>query len=116
MADYANINPLALAPGAAPTTNTATAGPDRFPAAVGARYLVRINNTGGAPVSAIFDDTNSATPASATAFNPDVTVPVTNAQARAITVDSNRFRDANGWINIAWSATPTATVEIHGPL
>ncbi len=116
MADWTNINVPTLAPGAAPSTNTANSGGDRFRAQYGARYLLRANNAGGAPITLTFDDPTSATPASAKQFNPDVDVAVTNAQARAILIDSNRFADANGWVNITYSGTPTMTVEIYGPL
>lgn len=116
MADFANINVPALAPGAAPTTNNATAGPDRFPAAVGGKYMVIYNNSGGAPITVTYDDPTSVTPANATAFNPDVPVVVTNAQRRVSFIDATRFRDSAGFINLAYSATPTMTVEIHGPL
>jgi hypothetical protein len=117
MADLNNVNPLALAPGAAPLTNTnQSAGPDRFPAQVGARYLVRLNNTGGAPVTMTWDDPTSVAPASAKAFNPDVDVVVTNAQARVTTVDGNRFRNSDGYIYMTWSGAMTGSVEIHGPL
>jgi len=117
MADLVNINSLALAPGAQPVTNTNQgAGPDRFPAAVGARYMVIFNNTGGAPVTATWDDPTSVTPANAKQFNPDVDVVVTNAQRRVSTVDATRFRNSDGYIYVTWSGAMTGSVEIHGPL
>jgi hypothetical protein len=116
MADWANINAPSLVPAATPTTNTANTGGDRFQAQFGAKYMVRWNNTGGAPITVTVDDPVSVSPASATAFNPDVPVTVTNAQQRMQTIDANRFRDSNGWINFTYSGTPTMTAEIHGPL
>lgn len=117
MADLTVINPLALAPGAAPLLNTnQSAGPDRFPAQPGARYLVIFNNTGGAPVTATWDDPTSVAPPNAKTFNADVDVVITNAQNRKSTVSADRFRDSLGYINILWSGAMTGNVEIHGPL
>lgn len=116
MAALTNINPPALVPGAAPLTNTCTAGPDTIPVAATGRYLLRFNNTGGAPVTVTIDDPVSQNPGNATQFNPDVPLAVTNAQARAQTIDVARFRDpTTGNITLSYSATPTMTVEVHGP-
>ena len=116
MAALTNINAPTLVPGAAPLTNTCTAGPDTIPVAATGRYMLRFNNTGGAPVTVTFDDPISANPGSATAFNPDVPVTVTNAQARTPTIDVARFRDpATGNITLTYSVSPTMTVEVHGP-
>lgn len=112
----ANINPPVLVPAAAPLTNTLTAGPDTIAVASTGRYMFRFNNTGGAPITWTFDDPISATPPSAKAWNPDVDVVVTNAQARAVTFDVARFRDpTTGLVTITPSGAPTATLEIHGP-
>ncbi len=116
MADWANINPKALVPGSAPSTNTANSGGDRFRAQFGAQYLVRWNNTGGAPITITVDDPVSQNPGNATAFNPDVPVTATNGQARMQWIDANRFADVNGWVNFTYSGAPTMTAEIHGPL
>ena len=113
MADWANINAPVVKPAAAPLTNTANTGGDRFPATYGAKYLVRFNNTGGAPVTVTIDDSNSVAPGSGNTFDPDVAIAVTNAQARAVLIDAARFRDANGWINLTYSVAPTMTAEIY---
>lgn len=116
MAALTNINPPTLVPGAQPTTNTLTVGPDTIALPATGRFLFRFNNTGGAPITWTIDDPVSQTPASAKAWNPDVDVVVTNAQARAVTVDMARFRDpATGNVSITPSGAPTATLEIHGP-
>lgn len=117
MAALTNINVPALVPAGAPSTNTCTAGPDTIPVQFGGKYLLRFNNTGGAPVTVTFDDPVSQNPGNATQFNPDVPVIVTNAQARVVTLSADRFRDpATGNIQLSYSVTPTMTVEVHGPL
>lgn len=117
MALLSNINAPVLVPGAAPTTNALTAGPDTIPVQPFSKYLLRFNNTGGAPITWTFDDKVSANPGNAKTFDPDVDVTVTNAQARVVTINSDRFRDpVTGLITITPSGTPTATLEIHGPL
>lgn len=117
MALLSNINVPALVPAGAPSTNTLTAGPDTVPLQFGGKYLFRFNNTGGAPLVVTFDDPVSQNPGNATTFNPDVPVTITNAQARAVTIDANRFRDpTTGLLTMSYGGAPTATVEIHGPL
>lgn len=116
MAALTNINPPTLSPGAAPLTNTLTAGPDTLPLQFGGKYLLRFNNTGGVPLVVTFDDPVSQNPGAATSFNPDVPLTITNAQARAITIDANRFRDpTTGLVTMSYGGAPTATVEVHGP-
>lgn len=117
MAALTNINPPALVPSANPLTNTCTAGPDTIPVQFGAKYMLRFVNT-GASVVVTLDDPVSQNPGSATAFNPDVPVTVAaTTGVRAVTVDANRFRDpATGNISLAYSISPTMTVEVHGPL
>jgi hypothetical protein len=117
MANLTNINAPTLVPGAAPSTNTCTAGPDTIPLQQFGKYQLRFNNTGGAPVTVTFDDPISANPGSATAFNPDVPVTVTNAQVRTVTLSADRFRDpTTGLMTMTYSVSPTMTVEVHGPL
>lgn len=116
MASLTNINPPVLVPSAVPLTNTCTAGPDTIPVQFGGKYQLRFNNTGGAPVTVTIDDPVSQNPGNATAFNPDVPIVVTNGQARVATVVVDRFRDSAGNITLAYSVTPTMTVEVHGPL
>lgn len=116
MSDLNNINTPTLTPGAGPSTNTCTAGPDRWPAAVGARYMLIWNNTAGAPVTITTDDPVSTGPVGAFQFNPDVQVLVSSGSRRVQFIDANRFRDVNGWVNVSYSVSPTMTLEIHGPL
>lgn len=115
MTALTNINPPVLVPGAQPTTNTLTAGPDTIPVQSTGRYLLRFNNTGGAPITWTIDDPVSTNPGNAKSFDPDVDIVVTNAQARAVTLDVARWRNAAGNITITPSGAPTATLEIHGP-
>jgi hypothetical protein len=109
--------PATLA-GVAPVLNVATAGGDSFPVVRGFRYLFIFRNTGGAPNTPTIDDPTTATPAGATAFNPDVAigpVPATNG-VRVQILDATRFADANGNINVTYSVAPTMTVECYGPI
>lgn len=118
MAVLGNVNAPAAAPGAAPTVNTLTAnaGPDTIPVQPNSQYLLRISNTGGAPVTVTIDDPTSTNPGNATAFNPDVPVAVTNAQIRAVTLNTNRHRDAaTGNVTLAYSGALTGTIEVYGP-
>lgn len=116
MALLPNINAPTQAPGAAPTTNTLTGGPDTVAVAAFGRYLFRFNNTGGAPITWTFNDPVSVGPLNAKTFDPDLDVAVTNAQARAVTIDVARYRDpTTGLVTITPSGAPTATLEIHGP-
>lgn len=115
MAALTNINVPVLVPAGAPSTNALTAGPDTVPVQFGGKYLFRINNTGGAPITWTIDDPVSQDPGNAKTFNPDVDIVVTNGQARAFLVDANRFRNSAGNVTLTPSGAPTATLEVYGP-
>lgn len=117
MAALPNINAPTLVPGANPTTNNATAGPDTIAVQSSGRYQLRFVNT-GALVTVTLDDPISQNPGNATTFNPDVPIAVAaTTGVRVVTIDVARFRDpATGLITLSYSITPTMTVEVHGPL
>jgi len=88
---------------------------DTFPVQPASRYLVHVKNGSGASINVTLDD-QSTGPVGATSYNPDVVVAVPAAGERMILVDSLRFRDPNGNVNIAFSATATVTYAIYGPI
>lgn len=74
----AGLNPTTVAVGATDTFAPAAADYDRT-------FILYVNNGGASPDSVAVDDPNSQTNApGSTAYNPDVTVSVTNGQARYI--------------------------------
>lgn len=107
------INPVLASSVVTPASAAAS---DTVPVAINSRYLVRITNGGGSPITVTFSDPNSVGPASAQVFTPSVQWSVTNATTRVGILDSNRFRDTNGNLNIAFSATASVTYEVIGPL
>src|SRR5262245_57417370 len=77
-ATEAGITPSYVAVGATDTFTPAAADYDKT-------FLLHVKNGGGSPDSVVIDDPNTLSNATgATAYNPDVTVSVTNAQERII--------------------------------
>jgi len=111
------ITPVALGQGQAVTPTVMTAS-DTIPVQSTGRYLMVTRNTTATPLVTTVDDPNSAGPAGAQAFNPDiqVTTPITTG-VRATVLDAQRFRDpVTG--NIALTNTGFAagtTAEVYGP-
>lgn len=101
---------------AAPVYNVAGAA-DTFAAQPGANYLLHIKNGNAAPCAVVLDDPTAQTPVGATAFNPDVTysVPATTGE-RVVKINSDRFRDASGNVNLTFTPNATVTYAIYGPL
>jgi hypothetical protein len=95
----------------------AAAGGDVFPAVLGATYLLRIINGGGSLITATLDDPSSQSPPGATAFNPDVAIPVTNGTTKSCRIsrkDVARLRNpTTGMISIAYSGVTTVTVQVQ---
>jgi hypothetical protein len=95
----------------------AAAGGDVFPAVEGGSYLLRVINGGGSPITVTLNDPTSQAPGSATAFNPDVAVPVTNATTKSILINSSDVRrlrnPTTGNIEIAYSGVTTVTVQVQ---
>jgi len=93
------------------TPNNAAAS-DTFPAQAGETYIIDVNNAGGSPDSVAVDDPTSVAPSGATAFNPDLTISVTNGTRRQIRVDGTRHRDSTGNITVTHSFTASVTVVV----
>jgi hypothetical protein len=99
--------------GAAPVYNAA-ASSDTFAVQPSAKYLVHVKNGSGVSINVTLDD-QSTGPTGATSYNPDVVTAVPATSERIILVDTLRFRDSLGNVNIAFSATATVTYAIYGP-
>jgi hypothetical protein len=95
----------------------AAGGGDVFPAVPGGEYLLRVVNGGGSPITVTLNDPNTQSPVGATAFNPDVAVPVTNGTTKSIKLgerDVTRLRNpTTGNIEIAYSGVTTVTVQVQ---
>lgn len=117
MADLTVVNP-ATASGTAPVSAAAAGGlADRFAASRGRNYMIRTANTDASPHTLTVDDpTSVGAPGATTPQNPDVAIVVTNAQQRVYMVSADRFADANGWVNLAWSSATGMSIEVYGPL
>lgn len=117
MATLTNINLPNVKPLANPLTNVMAAAADQFAAEFGATYLLRFTNGSATPGNVVINDPTAVDPGSATLFDPDVTVALAaSPSVRSITVQANRFRDANG--NIAWTysanmSNAASLVEIY---
>lgn len=102
-------NPAQIAAGAV----AAAGGGDRFNPGSNAPVFIYVANGHTSPQSVVIDDPGSVTPEGATAYNPDVTIPVTNAQNRVIPIrNPARFRDANGWINLTYTGVTALTIKV----
>jgi hypothetical protein len=75
------------------------------------RVVLIVKNTSGSPINCTVDDGNSQTPVGASAFNPDVvvSVPATTGERWIGPLPPSRFNDANGDVNLAFSATSGVT-------
>lgn len=92
----------------------ASGGGDRFQAVEGGSYLIHVVNGDATPKTLTIDDPTAVTPVGATAFNPDAALVVTNGTSRIFNLDNaSRFRDANGWVNLSWSATTSVTFMVY---
>lgn len=96
--------------GAAYAAATATTGDTFVP---GPGVFVHVKNGGGSPINAVINDPNTPTPAGYTAFDPDITVSVTNAQERMIAVPDT-FADPNtGLATLICSAVTSVTIAVY---
>lgn len=97
--------------GVAPVSHAAAAG-DSF--SNNGKTMIRVNNGGGAPITLTLDDPNSSSPPAATAWNPDAAVTITNGTVKVIgPFPPSRFNDANGRVQLAWSATTSVNWEAY---
>lgn len=110
--------------GVAPTY-TAVAAADFFTAAPNSRYELHYKNGATATASGAFTITDATTPipsgSGAVAGFADAVVKATgsmlaNTELKCVIANSDRFRDANGRINLVHGGTlTTVTVNILGP-
>jgi len=96
------------------TTAAAAGGGDSFAAGPDENYFLQVTNGGGGSINVIINDPNTASPAGATAFNPDVTVAVAASATKTIKLASpRRFIDTTtGRIDIAYSSATSVTVAV----
>ena len=96
--------------GVGPTYAAAAAGGDKV--VPGPHTVLHVKNTGGSVVTVTIDDIKSATPAGATAFNPDVavTVPATTGDRLIGPLSAERFTNTDGLVAITYSGVTGVTV------
>jgi|SRR4249920_3060338 len=77
-------------------------------------HILHVKNAGGSPDSVVIDDISSlSNAAGATAYNPDVTVVVSNATERFIRLTPiRRYLQANGTVAVTNSFTTTVTAAV----
>jgi hypothetical protein len=108
MTTYTPVNPDLT--GAAPNL-VAVSSSDTFPN--NGKRILHVKNASGSSINVTVDDPGSVSPANATAFNPDDTVAVPAGAERYIgPFPVERFNDANGNVNVAYSATTSVTAEV----
>lgn len=115
MVTHIPVRPV-VSPAGAPAY-AAVGASDVIPVAPNARYLLIVKNAGGTPDNVVIDDPTFVAPVgSTTPGNADVstTVPATTGE-RHWELDSNRFRDASGNINLTHSFTTSVTCIVYGP-
>jgi len=101
--------------GAAAITPTyvAVSASDTFAMTSGHSYLLHVKNGGGSPDVVVIDDPINTDPGSAAAFNPDMSVSVTNAQERMFKLSPARFKNAStGLCTITHSFTTSVTCAV----
>jgi hypothetical protein len=88
----------------------AGAGGDSFPNDGYTFFYVK--NASGASINVTFDAPGALPPDQANAFDPDVLKPVAAGAERCFGpfTDKARFNDANGRVNVTYSAVTTVTV------
>ena len=103
----AGITPTYTAVASSDTFTPATADLDKT-------HILHVKNAGGSPDTVAVDDPNSITNApGATAYNPDVTVSVTNAQERFIRLTPvRRYVQANGTVVVTNSFVTSVTAAV----
>ncbi len=100
-----------------PTTTAVSASDTFAPVATDydKTFILYVNNAGASPDSVAVDDPNSQTNApGSTAYNPDITVSVTNAQARYIRLAPIRryVNVGTGNVTVTHSFTTTVTAAV----
>jgi hypothetical protein len=103
----AGVTPTYTAVSASDTFTPATADLDKT-------HILHVKNAGGSPDSVVVDDTVSLNNApGGTAYNPDLTVSVTNAQERFIRLTPvRRYLQSNGTVVVTNSFTTSVTAAV----
>jgi len=103
----AGVVPTYTAVGANDTFTPATADLDK-------PHFLHVKNAGGSPDTVVVDDATSLSNApGATAYNPDVTVSVTNATERFIRLAPiRRYLQSNGTVAVTNSFTTSVTAAV----
>lgn len=103
----AGITPTYTAVGASDTFTPATADLDKT-------HILHVKNAGGSPDTVVIDDTVSLNNApGGTAYNPDLTVSVTNAQERFIRLTPvRRYVQSNGTVVVTNSFITSVTAAV----
>lgn len=103
----AGVTPTYTGVSASDTFTPATADLDK-------PHILHVKNAGGSPDSVSVDDPTSQSNApGATAYNPDVTVSVTNAQERFIRLNPvRRYVQTNGTVVVTNSFTTSVTAAV----
>jgi hypothetical protein len=105
----AGLNPTMTAVSATDTFAPAAADYDKA-------FILHVVNGGGSPDSCAVDDPNSTTNApGSTAYNPDITVSVTNAQSRFIRLNPIRrfVNTGTGNVTVTHSFTTSVTAAVY---
>jgi hypothetical protein len=100
--------------GVSPGFANASAGGDRFKPGSAAPVFIAVRNTDASPLVVNIEDTTSVPPTGLTftASQLSVSVPATNGERVIKISNPGRFTDENGWINITYGSSPTATLAI----
>jgi hypothetical protein len=103
----AGVTPTYTAVSASDTFTPATADLDK-------PHILHVKNAGGSPDTVVIDDASSLSNApGATAYNPDLTVSVTNAQERFIRLSPvRRYLQSNGTVAVTNSFTTSVTAAV----
>ena len=96
-------------------TYTAVSASDTFTAPTDGTFVIlHVKNAGGSSDTVVVDDPNTGSPAGTeVAFNPDLTISVTNGQERMIELDPSRFTNTStGLITVTHSFTTSVTAGV----
>lgn len=110
------ITPVAPSVTPATVTPIVPTAADVIPCAAYTKVILVITTGGTNTYAGSIDDPTSQSPVGATAWNPDLstgTIPISSQ--RSVSLDTARFRDSSGNINLTSSSTFTGTtVEAYG--
>lgn len=107
------VDRKALSGAAALGPVAAAGGGDKFNPGSNSPVFIYVANGHSSAQSVTIDDPTSQGPEGGVAFNPDFTISVPNASNRLIPIrNPDRFRDANGDINLTYSGVTSLTVYI----